>query len=393
VSDTLNSQQYPLKIGIVAGEKSGDLLGAGLMREIKKQVANVEFCGVGGDAMIAEGFKTLADMQLLSVMGLIEPLKRLPALISLRKSLFRYFAEQSPHLFIGIDAPDFNLGLEKKLKQRGVTTCHYVCPSVWAWRQGRVKKISRSVDHVLCLLPFEKQFLKNHQIDATFVGHPLADALVSYSGEQGVDQNKICLMPGSRSSEINALLDTFLQAALLCLARCPQLTFTLPAATQAIHAVIAERLLAPAYAALAGRLELVLGDAQRCMRESKAVLIASGTATLEAALLQKPMVVAYKMSELGYALASRMVHVEHVALPNLLCAERVVPELLQRKASAENLADELMRYIEEPETCSAVQARFSQLHKQLARGANTQAASAVLALCEQTCKNSAARGG
>jgi lipid-A-disaccharide synthase len=368
---------------MVAGEKSGDLLGAGLIREIRVRIPDAEFFGVGGEAMIAEGFETLADMQLLSVMGLIEPLKRLPALIALRKRLFSHFVAQRPALFVGIDAPDFNLGLEQKLKDAGIKTCHYVCPSVWAWRRGRVKKIARSVDHVLCLLPFEKSFLDKYHIDSTFVGHPIADTLSCEIKAGSENPLQICLMPGSRASEVNALLDIFLQTAQLCLTKNTALNFVLPAATQALYQSIAERLNAPEYAVLSDKLRLVHGNAQHCMRESAAVLIASGTATLEAALLHTPMVVAYKMSTLGFAIASRMVHIDYVALPNLLFGERVVPELLQNQASPENLSAELMRYVNEPEARLAIKTRFSQLHNLLACNANLQAANTVLTLCNE----------
>ena len=349
--------------------------------------------------MLESGFVSIAPMERLSVMGLIEPLKRLPELIALRRQLYRHFIECNIDVMVGIDSPDFNLGLEKKLKTHGVVTCHYVCPSVWAWRQRRVKKIRASVDHVLALLPFEVDFLQQHGIAATFVGHPLADRIAQGLCSEATpctndtkngaapehDTMRVCIMPGSRSSEVNALLDIFLHTALLCAAKMPELEFTIPAATPELYADIQAALQRQAFASLRSRVSLLRcfsrDEAHACIRRATVVLLASGTATLEAALLGRPMVVAYRMSGAGYAIASRLVKVEHIALPNLLLGERVVPELIQDQATPGNLSGALLELLGDAPARYRVEQKLVGLRGQLARGADHGAATAVLSLC------------
>lgn len=384
-----------LLIGIVAGEASGDLLGAGLIRAIKAQYPHAEFVGLGGVNMQAEGFKTLDDMALLSVMGLVEPLKRLPQLLTLRRRLFAHFLEHKPAVVVGIDAPDFNLALERKLKAKGIPTCHYVCPSVWAWRQGRVKGIRKSVDHVLSLLPFEVDFLKQHDIKSTFVGHPLAEQLsfdTPVSESELSNQLKdfrlqgplLCVMPGSRSSEVQALLDVFMETIAACLQRQPNMRFVIPAASEALYEVLASRLSEPDIHLIRQRILLTRGESQLCMQMSDLVLLASGTATLEAALLGKPMVVAYRLTPLSYAIMSRMIKVDYVALPNLLTDKAYVQEFIQHDISAETLSSALLSYVEQPALAAEVKNAFRQLHGQLAQNASEKAAVVVLQLagCE-----------
>jgi lipid-A-disaccharide synthase len=382
-----------LTIGIVAGEKSGDALGAGLIDAIQALEPNTRFTGLGGQAMIEKGFVSIAAMERLSVMGLIEPLKRLPDLIRLRRQLYQHFINLKVDIVVGIDSPDFNLGLEKKLKRSAIPTCHYVCPSVWAWRQGRVKNIRASVDHVLALLPFEVGFLQQHGIEATFVGHPLADRLASSrladagtdnEGLHGVEMLRLCVMPGSRSSEVDALLECFLQTALLCVARIPQLEIVIPAATPALYDKIQSVLQQSQYLPLDSCLTVQRcfgrDEAHACVRNATVVLLASGTATLEAALLGKAMVVAYRMSSMGYAIASRLIRSEHIALPNLLLGERVVPELVQHQATPQCLSDALLELLVNSSQRSQTEHKLEGLRDQLALGADQLAASTVLSL-------------
>jgi lipid-A-disaccharide synthase len=389
----LTSTNTPLTIGIVAGEKSGDALGAGLIDAIQALEPNTRFTGLGGQAMIEKGFVSIAAMERLSVMGLIEPLKRLPDLIRLRRQLYQHFINLKVDIVVGIDSPDFNLGLEKKLKRSAIPTCHYVCPSVWAWRQGRVKNIRASVDHVLALLPFEVGFLQQHGIEATFVGHPLADRLASSrladagtdnEGLHGVEMLRLCVMPGSRSSEVDALLECFLQTALLCVARIPQLEIVIPAATPALYDKIQSVLQQSQYRPLDSCLTVQRcfgrDEAHACVRNATVVLLASGTATLEAALLGKAMVVAYRMSSMGYAIASRLIRSEHIALPNLLLGERVVPELVQHQATPQCLSDALLELLVNSSQRSQTEHKLEGLRDQLALGADQLAASTVLSL-------------
>ena len=385
----------PLLIGIVAGEASGDLLGADLIRSIKAQYPHAEFIGLGGEQMQAEGFKTLDDMSLLSVMGLVEPLKRLPQLLTLRRRLVAHFLECKPAVVVGIDAPDFNLALERKLKAKGIPTCHYVCPSVWAWRQGRVKGIRKSVDHVLSLLPFEVDFLKQHDIKSTFVGHPLAEQLsfdapvVESELSNQLKEFKLqgpllCVMPGSRNSEVQALLDVFMETIAACLQRQPNMRFVIPAASEALYEQLSSRLSEPDIHLIRQRILLTRGESQLCMQMSDLVLLASGTATLEAALLGKPMVVAYRLAPLSYAIMSRMIKIDYVALPNLLTDKAYVQEFIQHDISAESLSSALLSYIEQPALAAEVKNAFRQLHIQLAQNASEKAAAVVLSLagCE-----------
>ncbi len=390
-------------IGIVVGEASGDQLGVGLMQAIKRRLSNVQFIGIGGPKMIAEGFETLADMERLSVMGLVEPLRRLPELFSIRNRLKRYFLTHRPAIVIGIDAPDFNLGLERALKAQGIKTCHYVCPSVWAWRQGRLNKIKQSADHVLALLPFEADFLKEHGIAATFVGHPLAERLCGTSVDRAltdpllarrellggsiescIDSVKgpiICVMPGSRRSEVEALFEVFLASCLVCLEREPSLKIVIPAATLALYEMLMARLSGADIAPVRSRIILVEGNSLLCMKAADVVLLASGTATLEAALLGTPMVVAYRLSWLTFAIVSRMVKVKYVALPNLLTDVPQVPEFLQQDATPEKLSAALLSYLNDHKLRTNVIEAFTQLQTMLAQNADEKAAEVILGLC------------
>jgi len=380
----------PLRIGIVVGEASGDQLGAGLIAALQSSHPDAIFEGVGGAKMQALGCTSLYPMETLSVMGLVEPLKRLPELLRMRRGLVDHFIAQPPDVFIGIDAPDFNLGIELRLKKAGIPTVHYVSPSVWAWRQGRIKKIARAVDHMLTLLPFEADFYHRHNVPVTFVGHPLADDLplvpdMSAARTQlnlSSDGPVIALLPGSRQSEVALLGQLFLDAARLCLEARPELTFILPAANparrQQIDAMLAD----------AGDLPITLLDGQShlAMEAADVVLLASGTTALEAMLLKKPMVVSYKAGWLTHAIISRMLKVPYVSLPNLLADRELVPEVLQDDATAETLSILLLERLGDSTLAVKLRSDFTEIHQQIKCNGNQKAAAAVLSVIEQQVK-------
>ena len=397
----MSETKKPLLIAIVAGELSGDMLGAGMIRRLRINYPDATFVGLGGDHMKAQGFNSIGDMELLSVMGIIEPLKRLPQLLSLRKKLYHHFISAKPAIFIGIDSPDFNLPLAKKMKEAGVLSCQYVCPSVWAWRKGRVNTIRRSVDHVLTLLPFEQKFLSLHKIDATFVGHPLADHLsipvASNRHHHGKDddllaslhplqrQGKlVCVMPGSRLAEVNHLLPVFINAMRLLSESLPSIEFVIPAASAKLHAHIDASFAEAKLGHLAKTTTLLSGESHHCMAISDAVLLASGTASLEAALLAKPMVVAYRTSRFSYAIISRMLTTKYVALPNLLTRKPYVPEFIQQAATPEALASALLTLLTDENLYQETVSAFAELSEQLAQGADFKAAEAVVNLINNT---------
>lgn len=375
---------YPLTIAMVAGEMSGDILAAGLIREIKKHYPYAHFVGIGGDKMIAEGFHSLFPMERLSVMGIVDVLKRLPELLVIRHKLRALFLKYRPTVFIGIDAPDFNLNLEHALRAQGVKVVHYVSPSVWAWRQGRVKKIAQSVDLMLTLFPFELRFYEQHNVPARFVGHPLADQIPLASAKKSArealgypeQQRLVALLPGSRSGEVSYLGPVFIAAAKWCLERQPDLHFIIPAANAARKKQLL-LLLDKETQQLPVR--IVEGDAQRVMAASDAVLLASGTATLEAMLLKKPMVVAYRWHPLTHAIISRMVHARYVSLPNLLAEQALVPELIQAQATAERLGATLLTVMTKENEQILVE-KFTEIHHLLNRNSDQLAAQAVLKL-------------
>lgn len=374
----------PLRIGLVVGEASGDQLGAGLIAALQKNHPDAIFEGVAGAKMQALGCTSLYPMETLSVMGLVEPLKRLPALLRMRRGLVEHFIAQPPDVFIGIDAPDFNLGIELRLKKAGIPTVHYVSPSVWAWRQGRIKKIARAVDHMLTLLPFEADFYHRHNVPVTFVGHHLADELplepdmFGARTQLNLPSNTpiIALLPGSRQSEVALLGQLFLDAARLCLKENPELSFILPAANparrQQIDMMLAE----------AGDLPVTVLDGQShlAMEAADVVLLASGTTALEAMLLKKPMVVSYKTGWLTHAIISRMLKVPYVSLPNLLAGRELVPEVLQDNATAETLAELLLARLGNSTLAVKLRCEFTEIHQQIKCNGNQKAAEAVLAV-------------
>jgi lipid-A-disaccharide synthase len=365
---------------MVAGEASGDMLGADLIRALKKQFPKAIFEGIGGPKMQAEGFQSLFQMDRLSVMGFVEPLKRLPELLSMRRTVIKRYLENKPAAFIGIDSPDFNANIEFKLHQAGVKTVHYVSPSVWAWRQGRIKKIKKSVDLMLCLLPFEAEFYEQHQVPVRFVGHPLAGQLASQPDTQAArqqlsldsDRPVLCIMPGSRAGEVDMMSEVFLDTAQSLVASVAGLQLVIPAANNARYAQLREIL------ATRPELEisLILQQSHTAMAASDAVLLASGTTALEAMLLKKPMVVSYKLGALTYKLVSPFIKTPFVSIPNLLANKMLVPELIQDQAKASHLATAVLNALDKAKRPALV-ACFDELHQQLAVESGVIAASAI----------------
>ncbi|WP_419795386.1 lipid-A-disaccharide synthase [Pseudomonas protegens] len=368
-----------LRIALVAGEASGDILGAGLMRALKAQHPAVEFIGVGGPLMEAEGLISYFPMERLAVMGLVEVLGRLRELLARRKKLIQTLIAEKPDVFIGIDAPDFTLNIELKLRQAGIKTVHYVSPSVWAWRQKRVLKIREGCDLMLTLFPFEARFYEEKGVPVKFVGHSLADAIpleadrAAARAELGLPEGPlVALMPGSRGGEVGRLGALFLDAAQRLRAMRPGVRFIMPCASPE-RRVQLEQLLANRDLPLT----LLDGQSHKALAACDAVLIASGTATLEALLYKRPMVVAYRLAPLTFWILKRMVKSPYISLPNLLAQRLLVPELLQDDATADALAQTLSPLIEGGEE----QTRgFDEIHRTLRRDASNQAAQAVLGL-------------
>ena len=376
----------PLRIALVAGEASGDLLGAGLVRELKKRFPDARFAGIGGPRMLAEGFEAWHESSELAVMGLAEVLRHLPRLLRLRAGLRRRLMDWQPDVFIGIDAPDFNLGLERKLKQAGIRTVHYVSPSVWAWREGRAAKIGRSADRVLCLFPMEPPIYQRHGIDARFVGHPLAEAFEAVPDRRAArerlglaqDIPVLAVLPGSRQGEIQRLWPTFIDAARLVTLQMPGLAVAVPAADPACRAAIEAGLAKSQLANVA----LYDGQAHDVMVAADVVLLASGTAALEAMLAKRPMVVGYRISALTYRLvmALGMMRVSTYSLPNVLANEPIVPELMQHDCTPENLAESVMLWFRDEDARATLLPRYEHIHAKLRGNADAAAADAVAEL-------------
>lgn len=374
------------RVAIVVGEASGDILGAGLIAALQKRFPECVFEGIGGPKMLALGFQSHYKMDRLAVMGFVEPLKRLPELLGIRKALRERYLANPPDVFIGIDAPDFNLTLEMSIRESGTPVVHYVSPSVWAWRKGRLKKIAKAVDLMLTLFPFEASFYESQNIPNTFVGHPLADTIPLESDKNaacarlGIDSNNgerwVALLPGSRGGEVEHLCESFLKAAELSYAERPELRFLLPAANEARLAQISE--IVASYSSLP--VKVVLGHSQDVMVASDAILIASGTATLEAMLLKRPMVIAYRMAAFSYWLLSKLVTSKFVGLPNLLADKGLVPELLQLDATPQKLSTALNSYLDSDETSNKLIAEFTEIHHQLRKDASESAADGILAM-------------
>ena len=384
-------QKSPL-IALVAGEVSGDILGAGLINALKLHYPNARFIGVAGEQMKKAGCETLFEMEELSVMGLAEVLKHLPRLLKRRKQVIETMLEMKPDVFIGIDAPDFNLTVEEKLKANGIKTIHYVSPSVWAWRQNRVHKIKRATDLVLAFLPFEKAFYDKFDTPCRFIGHTMADVIALKPNRTeaceklGLDESKryVAILMGSRGSEIQFLAEPFLKTAQLLKEKHPDLEFLVPmvnekrqAQLEAIKANIAPEL----------ELHILQGQARQAMIAAECTLLASGTAALEAMLCKSPMVVGYKMKPLTYWLAKKLVKTEYISLPNLLTNAPLVPEMIQEECNPDNLAWSLNHYlsndVESLKQKNELKHRFTDLHKLIQCDADAQAAQAVVDVLEQ----------
>lgn len=375
----------PLRIGIVAGETSGDLLAADLLKQLKiKGIAFVAE-GIAGPEMQKQGCHSLFPIETLSVMGLGEILKQLPQILRLRRQLIQHFIANPPDVFIGVDAPEFNLGVEKKLKQHGIKTIHYVSPSVWAWRRWRLKKIAKAVDLMLTLFPFEKRFYQENNIPVECVGHPFADSIALETDSLqarkhlGLAESAsiIALLPGSRRNEIDYLGRLFLETAQRCYAENSTLVFVAAMVNQERMAQFTALKLA-----IAPQLPITLiqGQSRQVMAAADVILLASGTATLEAMLLKKPMVVAYRMSALSYWMAKCLINVDHIALPNLLANKTLVPEFIQENATPEKLAEALFYYLNNSTVVSTLQKEFLILHHQLRCHASEKAVDALLKL-------------
>jgi len=378
---------HPLHIGIIAGEASGDNLGAGLIKAILERFPDAVFEGIGGPRMIEAGCFSLYPMERLSVMGLAEVVRHLPGLLSMRRDIRRHFLETPPDIFIGVDAPDFNLSLERDLKKSGIRTLHYVSPSVWAWRQYRVRKIAASVDCMLTLFPFEEKFYRSRRVPAQFVGHPMADLIADDADQAearrhlGIDCRGplVALMPGSRVGELKRLAQSFLQAAAWCHERRIDIQFVAPMANEACRAIFEDLL-----SNQGGRLPVTVlsGQALEAMAAANVVMLASGTATLECMLLKRPMVVAYRLSALTYQLARLLVKTKYYSLPNLLADDALVPELIQNEVTAESLGREVMRLIENPARAEKLASTFGRIHDDLRRDASRVAAGNPILFCK-----------
>ena len=378
--DNPNADMNTPTFAMVAGEASGDTLGADLIRALRRLFPDARFEGIGGPKMIAEGFVSFYQMARLSVMGFVEPFKRLPELLSIRRDIINRCKLSKPAAFIGIDSPDFNLGIEKALHKSGIKTVHYVSPSVWAWRQGRIKGIKRSVDLMLTLLPFEEAFYQQHLVPVAFVGHPLAGQISrtpdsSAARQQlGLDINRplLTLMPGSRSGEIALMGTLFLMVATDLLKSNPQLQFLIPAANGDRHRQLT--------AILAGYpklpVTLIKQQSLLAMEAADAVLLASGTTALEAMLLKKPMVVSYKLGKWTYKLVKPFIKTPFASIPNLLATEMLVPELIQDDATVETLSSAVSKALD-PKARDSVEQRFEELYEQINLPSGDTAAAAI----------------
>lgn len=379
-----------MRVALVAGEASGDRLGAGLVRALRERVPHARFEGIAGPGMIEAGCRCLYPMDRLSVAGLVEAVPRYLALLPVRDRLARAWIADPPDVFVGVDAPDFNLGLEARLRRSGIPTVHYVSPSVWAWRRYRVRKIARAADLLLALFPFEADFYAHWGVEATFVGHPSADAVPDVP-DRAAERRRlrlprntevVALLPGSRHSELAQLAVPMVEAARWLAARRERICFVAPLVTSSalrrhFESVLEER----------GRdldVRILDGESWSAMAAADVVLLASGTATLETLLHRRPMVITYRTRALTWAIGRRLLHVAHVGLPNLLAGRALVPELLQDRATGAHLGAAVLRYLEHPEEVPPLQEEFASIRSTLRNDADRSAATAVLGLLART---------
>lgn len=373
-----------VRIAMVAGEASGDLLASHLIQALKAKLPNALFYGIGGPKMMGQGFDAWYPLESLAVRGYVEVLKHYREISGIRRSLKRRLLADPPDVFIGVDAPDFNLVLEKSLKQRGIAAIHYVSPSIWAWRGKRIHKIGAAVSRVLALFPFEPVLYEKLGIPVTYVGHPLADILPVEDGRKearqllGLSEQQpvFALLPGSRQSELQYMATTFIETARVIHKNLPEALFLVPLATRETKLLFENALYQ-----CNGRelpIRMLFGHAHDAMKASDAVLVASGTATLEAALLKRPMAIAYKMASFSYRMMRRMGYLPYVGLPNILAGRFVVPEFIQDDATAENLARALLNYYSDKKTCALIGEVFREIHLQLKQNTAEKAAKAVI---------------
>ena len=378
-----------MRFGLVAGEASGDALGAGLIRAISARLPDATFEGIAGPAMIAAGCDCWEDAEALAVMGLIEPLLEIPRLLRLRRTLIRRWRASPPDVFVGIDAPDFNLGLEKRLRSSGIRTAHYVGPTVWAWRAGRIKTVQKAADLVLCIFPFEEAIYDQHNVAAVFVGHPRADSMPSdvdtgmFRRRLGLEQGRlVAVLPGSRRGEVSRLGPLFAEAAARLAATRRDVRFVTPVAAPQLRPLIENQL---RDADIRDAFLLLDGESEQTMAAADVVLLASGTAALESALLAKPTVAAYKVARLTAWVLRRfkLLTLERFTMPNLLTEEALIPEFIQEAATPDALASAVAALLDDPARCAAISSRFATLRDALALGADQRAADAVIALAAE----------
>lgn len=374
----------PLRIAMVAGEPSGDVLAAGMVAELKRLYPDAIIEGIGGPNMQAQGFHSLFDMETLSVMGLVEVLSHLPAILKVKKALLAYFSDNPPDIFVGIDAPDFNLRVEKELKSKGVKTIHYVSPTIWAWREKRVHKIAKAAGRVLGLFPFEQQVYDKYDVPYTFVGHTMADSIALTPDQQAsrntlnlpIDKAVLAVLPGSRRGEVDTLLPIFIETMEKIAAQRPDIEFVIPAANVHRLEQINGMLKEANNASERLPIHVTEGTSRDAMIASNVILLASGTATLEAMLCKRPMVVAYKLSPITYKIMQRLYKAPFFALPNLLANEALVPELLQEDVNPDTLSQHALTYFDSDNT--DLISRFTDLHHTLKCNADKTAAQAVV---------------
>lgn len=379
----MNKHNKQPVIGIVAGEASGDILGQSIMRSLKARCPNVRFIGVGGSHMQKEGMESIGQIETLSVMGLIEPLKKLPQILRLRKNIISHFKKNPPACFIGIDAPDFNLHLEKTLKNKKIKTVHLVSPTIWAWRANRIHGIKKAVDLMLLIFPFEKEIYDRHEVPACYVGHPIADSIEMTSDKikartaLNLDPHAqwIALMPGSRDAELRYLANDFFLTAEWLKQKRPNLKFIVPCVNQARFNQVKQML--QAFPGLQD-IHLVLEQSITAMQASDAILLASGTAALQAALIKRPCVVAYRMSGFTYQIAKRLVKAKYMALPNIIADKILVPEFLQDAVQPAEMGKILLEFIENPSAHEGLLTEFEKIHETLKCDAGDKAAEAIL---------------
>jgi len=375
-----------VRIAMVAGEASGDLLGSRLIEALRRRIPSAAFCGIGGPRMIGAGFDSWVPQERLAVRGFVEVLRHLREILAVRREVARRILAERPQFFVGIDSPEFNLGLERRLKAAGVRTAHMVSPQVWAWRPGRVRSIGRSVSQLLVLFPFEEALYRDAGIGVTYVGHPLADEIPDRVDREAMRvelrlparAKVVTVLPGSRQSEIEMMADAFIGTAKLVARAVPDARFLVPLVTRETRALFEEAV----YRCNARELPLTLlfGHARDALAACDVALAASGTVTLEAALSHRAMVIAYRVAPLSARVARWLVRVPHIGLPNILCGEAVAPEFLQEDATPENLAQAVVNLLADEPVRRRIEHRFERLHQELRRDAAERAADALMPL-------------